>query len=113
MLVNDGKIIKQFIEPDVEGDPFEVSDADTMFKYVAPTVTLPSDIVMFSKDGCAFCADAKELLDKNGMRYEELVLGNDYTDSALRAVSGKTSTPQIFINGTHIGGSEELNEHLG
>ena len=34
MLVDDGKVEKMFIEPDVEGDPFEVSDADTMLAYI-------------------------------------------------------------------------------
>ena len=34
MLVKDGKIDKMFIEPEVPGDPFEVSDADTMLKYI-------------------------------------------------------------------------------
>ena len=36
MLVDDGKIVEAFIEPIKEGDPFEVSDADTMLKFVAP-----------------------------------------------------------------------------
>ena len=34
MLVKDGTIEKMFIEPEVEGDPFEVSDADTMYEYI-------------------------------------------------------------------------------
>ena len=34
MLVNDGIIEKMFIEPDVPGDPFQVSDADTIWKYL-------------------------------------------------------------------------------
>ena len=36
MLVKNGVIEKMFIEPDKEGDPFEVSDADTMLKYINP-----------------------------------------------------------------------------
>lgn len=39
MLVNDGIIEKMFIEPDKPGDPFEVSDADTMLKYLDPNVS--------------------------------------------------------------------------
>ena len=37
MLVKDGTIEKMFIEPDVPGDPFEVSDADTMLAYLKGT----------------------------------------------------------------------------
>ena len=40
MLVRDGVVEKQFIEPVKEGDPFEVSDADTMLAYVAPRVKI-------------------------------------------------------------------------
>ena len=36
MLVRDGVIEKMFIEPEVPGDPFEVSDADRMLAYIAP-----------------------------------------------------------------------------
>ena len=36
MLVRDGVVEKMFIEPEKEGDPFEVSDADTMLAYVNP-----------------------------------------------------------------------------
>ena len=42
MLVKDGVIVKQFIEPEKEGDPFEVSDADTMLKYLAPAAKAPA-----------------------------------------------------------------------
>ena len=45
MLVKDGTIKKMFIEPDVPGDPFEVSDADTMLAYVAPKAAKPKEIV--------------------------------------------------------------------
>jgi hypothetical protein len=59
MLVRDGVIEKMFIEPEKEGDPFEVSDADTMLKYVAPDAVAPEPITLFSKPGCPFCAKAK------------------------------------------------------
>ena len=44
MLVKDGAIAKMFIEPEVEGDPFEVSDAETMLKYVNPDAKEPQFI---------------------------------------------------------------------
>jgi len=48
MLVKDGVVEKQFIEPDLPGDPFEVSDADTMFDYLAPNADKPKDVTVFS-----------------------------------------------------------------
>ncbi|MFM7576213.1 MAG: peroxiredoxin, partial [Microcystaceae cyanobacterium] len=41
MLVKDGTVVKMFIEPEVPGDPFEVSDAETMLKYINPEAKLP------------------------------------------------------------------------
>ncbi len=52
------------------------------------------------------------MLRDAGFPYEELVLNRDYTEATLRAVSGRTTVPQIFINGKHIGGSEELEQYL-
>ena len=52
MLVKDSVIDKMFIEPDVPGDPFEVSDADTMLTYIAPNAAAPLDVTVFSREGC-------------------------------------------------------------
>ena len=108
MLVKDGVIEKMFIEPDQPGDPYEVSDADTMLQYIAPNADKPSDITIFSRKGCAFCAKAKGLLHDADLDFEELMLNDDYSDQTLRAVSGKTTFPQIFIDGEHIGGADDL-----
>ena len=112
MLVKDGVIEKMFIEPDVPGDPFEVSDADTLLAYIAPQGPKPLDVTAFTREGCEFCARAKQKLDGVGIPYEELVLNRDYTEATLRAVSGRSTVPQVFINGKHIGGSEELEQYL-
>ncbi len=112
MLVKDGVIDKMFIEPDVPGDPFEVSDADTLLAYVAPEAPKPLDVTAFTREGCEFCARAKGMLREAGIHYEELVLNRDYTEATLRAVSGRSTVPQVFINGAHIGGSEELAQYL-
>ncbi|VAW88913.1 Peroxiredoxin family protein/glutaredoxin, partial [hydrothermal vent metagenome] len=62
MLVRNGIIEKQFIEADVPGDPFEVSDADTMLDYINPNANKPKPITLFTKPGCSYCASAKKLL---------------------------------------------------
>lgn len=113
MLVKDGVVDKMFIEPDLPGDPFEVSDADTMLDYVAPNADKPMDVSIFTRKGCEYCVRAKGLLHDAGIEFEELVLNRDYTEASLRAVTGQATVPQIFINGEYIGGSEALETHLG
>ena len=112
MLVKDGVIEKMFIEPDLPGDPFEVSDADTMLAHVAPNADKPKDVTVFTREGCEFCVRAKDLLREAGIDFEELVLNRDFTEATLRAVSGRSTVPEVFIDGEFIGGSEELEQYL-
>ncbi len=112
MLVKDGVIEKMFIEPGLPGDPFEVSDADTMLNYIAPEAIKPLDVTVFTREGCEYCARAKGLLRDAGIDFEELVLNRDYSEATLRAVSGKSTVPQVFINGDYIGGSEDLEQYF-
>ena len=113
MVVNDGVIEKMFIELDVPGDPFEVSDADTMLDYVAPNASTPVSVTMLTKPGCPHCNHAKDLLEENGYHYEVIELGkNGLSYSALKAVSGRATTPQVYIDGEHIGGADELEKWL-
>lgn len=112
MLVKDGVVDKMFIEADVDGDPFAVSDADTMLNHIASDAAAPASVTIMSRKGCPFCASTKEMLNKAGLQYEELVMGTDYTDRSLRAMVGTTSVPQVFINGDHVGGSVELEAYL-
>ena len=103
MLVRDGVIEKMFVEPEEPGDPFHVSDADTMLKYLDPQSEFPHDVAIFTRDGCPFCVRAKGLLRGAGIEFEELSLNRDYTDQTLRAVSSDTTYPQVFIDGKLIG----------
>ena len=112
MLVKDGIVEKMFIEPDLPGDPFEVSDADTMLAYVAPEAEKPHDVTVFTREGCEFCVRAKGLLREAGIDFEELVLNRDYTEATLRAVSGRSTVPEVFVDGEFIGGSAELERYL-
>lgn len=112
MLVKDGVVEKQFVEPQEPGDPFKVSDADTMLNYLSPNHSLPESIAIFTKPGCPFCANAKALLNEKGLNYEEIVLGTDASTVGLRAIAGAATVPQIFIGGKLIGDSEALAAHL-
>ncbi len=108
MLVKDGVVEKMFIEPEVEGDPFEVSDADTMLDHINPKAKKPDQVVVFSKPGCPFCSEAKGLLKQKGYDYIDVPLEHKNRGKVLGAVSGNLTAPQVFINGKLIGGVEEL-----
>ena len=111
MLVNDGVIEKVFLEEEKPGDPFDSSNAETMLEYL--NAEIPKSVTIFTRPGCAFCAEAKSLLKSKNIDFEELILNRDYSIKTLVAVSGKTSVPQVFIQGERIGGAEELKKHLG
>lgn len=108
MLVRNGVIEKMFIEPEEPGDPYGQSDADTMLAHIAPNAPEPLDVAVFSRQGCPHCSRAKGMLRDVGIPFEALELNKAYTDRTLRAVSGATSLPQVFINGEPIGGADEL-----
>jgi glutaredoxin 3 len=66
-------------------------------------------IEIYTTPFCGYCARAKGLLDKKGAAYEEMdVMMDDKKRSEMRERSRRTTVPQIFINGEHIGGSDEL-----
>jgi len=108
MLVKDGVIEKMFIEDDVPGDPFDVSDADTMLDYINPQAVKPHAISLLTRIGCPHCERAKALLRERNMAYEEIVLDRKVTSKTLRAISNADSVPQVFVDGKLIGGADEL-----
>ena len=112
MLVRDGVVEKMFVEPHKPGDPFEVSDADTMLAYLAPQARKPDQVALFTREGCQFCAEAKGLLDEAGYRYIEVPLPHQTRSRIVGAVTGQGTVPQVFINGQHIGGADALREWL-
>ncbi|MDB5862829.1 MAG: glutathione peroxidase [Betaproteobacteria bacterium] len=112
MLVKDGIVDKIFIEPEQEGDPFEVSDADTMLKYLDPEAKPPEPVVIFAKPGCPHCARAKALLESNGYKYDEITLGKNITSQTLRGISGAGTWPQVFIGGKLIGSADDVQKYF-
>jgi glutathione-dependent peroxiredoxin len=106
MLVRDGVIEKMFIEADEPGDPFRVSDADTMLRHLGGTAA--PDILLFTRPGCVHCHRAKELLAAAGLPYAELPT----SPRILRSLPGARTTPQVFVDGAHIGGADELGAWL-
>ena len=110
-----GVIEKQFIEPDQPGDPFVVSDADTMLHYVNPNAKEPEFVTLFTREGCPHCMRAKEILNERGIEYEEIRTGQGtgVSSRTLRATTGRSTVPQVFIGGKHIGGREDLEHYFG
>ena len=66
-------------------------------------------IEIYTTPWCGYCARAKGLLDKKGAAYNEMdVMEDDAKRTEMRERSKRSTVPQIFINGQHIGGSDEL-----
>jgi len=108
MLVKDGVIQKMFIEPEKAGDPFEVSDADTMLNHINPKAKKPDQVAILTREGCGYCAKAKALLKELGYAYSEVKLDHSDRSRVVGAITGRGTVPQVFVNGKHIGGLEDL-----
>jgi glutaredoxin 3 len=66
-------------------------------------------IEIYTTPFCGYCARAKGLLDQKGASYEEMdVMMDEKKRAEMRERSRRSTVPQIFINGQHIGGSDEL-----
>ncbi|EAQ86182.1 hypothetical protein CHGG_07435 [Chaetomium globosum CBS 148.51] len=70
-------------------------------------------VMIFSKSYCPYCRDAKSVFSTRDVKYKAVELnqmddGDDIQD-ALQKMTGQRTVPNIFIGGTHIGGSSDLN----
>lgn len=70
--------------------------------------------VVWSKDMCPYCVQAKKLLELKGIEYEERNINKDWTkEQLLEAVPTARTLPQIFLDEEHVGGFQELKQRLG
>ena len=67
-------------------------------------------VEIYTKFGCPYCARAKSLLDEKGVDYEEFEINSTpgKREEMLGRANGRTTVPQIFIDGRHVGGSDDL-----
>lgn len=67
-------------------------------------------VEIYTKMFCGYCVAAKRLLSGKGVDFEEydISLGGPKRAEMLSRANGRTSVPQIFIDGTHVGGSDDL-----
>jgi glutaredoxin-like protein len=112
MLVRNKRIEKMFIEPQEPGDPFKVSDADTMLNYLNPKARKPDQVAILTREGCSFCAKAKAQLRDAGIDFAEIPLPHTIRTKALGAIASAQTVPQVFVNGRLIGGSEAVDAYL-
>ena len=67
-------------------------------------------VEIYTKFLCPYCARAKRLLEEKGVDYEEteVSMGGAKKAEMVQRAGGRTTVPQIFIDGRHIGGSDDL-----
>jgi glutaredoxin 3 len=67
-------------------------------------------VEIYTKAFCPYCTRAKSLLTAKGATFEEfdITMGGPKRAEMLERAPGRTTVPQIFIDGTHIGGSDDL-----
>jgi glutaredoxin 3 len=68
------------------------------------------EVELYTTPFCPYCTRARALLDRKGVAFTDIDITEEPTRRAemIRRAGGRTSVPQIFINGEHIGGSDEL-----
>jgi peroxiredoxin/glutaredoxin len=102
LVAEDGVVERLFVEPDEPGDPYTVSDADHVLLAIGGRI--PPDILLFTNAHCAHCHRARVLLSSAGLAYEE----RPASPRTLRALPGARTTPQVFVDGVHLGGADAL-----
>ena len=67
-------------------------------------------VEIYTKMFCPYCTRAMRLLGEKGVDIEEfdISMGGPKRAEMLGRANGRTTVPQIFINGTHVGGSDDL-----
>jgi glutaredoxin 3 len=67
------------------------------------------EIEIYTQPFCPYCARALKLLESKGVAFKEIdAPGGSPARAEARERSGRTSVPQIFIDGKHIGGCDDL-----
>lgn len=68
-----------------------------------------AEVVVYTKPGCPYCARAKALFESKGAKYQEIVASLDpEVKKEMVERSGRTTFPQIFIDGKHVGGCDDV-----
>ena len=66
-------------------------------------------IVIYSREICPYCVRAKNLFNKKGVKYSEIIVDDEkIRDEMIKKANGRMTVPQIFIDNKHIGGFDDL-----
>jgi glutaredoxin 3 len=67
-------------------------------------------VEIYTKTFCGFCVRARHLLESKGVDFEEYVIdgGGPKRQEMIQRANGRTTVPQIFVNGQHVGGCNDL-----
>ena len=67
-------------------------------------------VEMYTTMWCGYCARARGLLQKKGVDFTDIDVESDSSkrDEMVQRAHGRTTVPQIFIDGLHVGGSDDL-----
>lgn len=67
-------------------------------------------VEMYTTMWCGYCARARGLLNRKGVAFEDIDVEADSSkrDEMIQRANGRTTVPQIFIDGVHVGGSDDL-----
>ena len=70
-----------------------------------------TDIVIYTKEWCPYCARAKALLESKGLAYREIDVSRDEVKQReMLERSHRRTVPQLFIDGESMGGYDDLAE---
>lgn len=69
-----------------------------------------ASVEIYSKTFCGYCWRARSLLESKGVEFQEYVIdgGGPKREEMIQRANGRTTVPQIFIDGRHIGGCNDL-----
>ena len=67
-------------------------------------------IEMYTTPVCPYCVRAKALLQQKGLSYQEIDITKEpgLKEAMMQRANGRQTVPQIFINGHHVGGCDDL-----
>ncbi|XP_062234047.1 glutaredoxin-C8-like [Phragmites australis] len=96
-----------------------VSSSESSPKFFVKSTVKAHDVVMFSKSYCPYCRRAKAVFKELQLNMEPYIVELDRREDggeiqdALLDIVGRRTVPQVFVNGKHLGGSDDTVEAYG
>lgn len=70
-----------------------------------------SEVIIYTTKVCPYCVKAKMLLNKKQVKFKEIDVSDEVIkEEMIKKAGGRRTVPQIFINGNHVGGCDDLYE---